>query len=329
MKISVIVPCYNAARHLPQTLACLDSQTWRDFEAIAVDDGSTDGTAALLDAHALVHPWLKVIHQPNSGRPAIARNVGIGAAQGEVICFLDADDLWDADKLAVIAKVFERRPDLGAVFHDFRFIADDGAVLVPSAKAARISDSDFAAAWAAEPGGGGLNIARPRAYARFLTTPIVIHTSAAAIHRGRAAGFDLGFDETLTCAEDIDLWLRCAAGLQCGFLSRVLGAYRDTDGSVTKKQGVMNADGAKLYERHFRQPLRPLSQPERSALRRRIAADHFDAAYCFAGERKWRAAIADYLRSLAWHPSARAALGLVKLALRAFPGLAGRRAAPD
>lgn len=323
------MPCYNALKHLPEALACLGSQTWRDFEVVAVDDGSTDGTGDLLDAYAAEHPWLRAVHQANSGRPAAARNAGIGVARGEVICFLDADDLWDHNKLAEIAHVFEHRPDVAAVFHDYRFVADDGSLLAPSAKAARIDKSDFAAAWEHDPAGDRLFIARNSAYARFLSGPIVIHTSAAAIHRRRAETFEIGFDEALTCYEDIDLWLRCVAELRCAFVDRVLGAYRDADESITKRRAVMNADGAKLYERHFRHPLKPLLPSERGALRRRIAADHFDAAYCFASERQWRAALAGYLRSCAWRPSLRAVQGVIKLAGRAVLDLMDlRRAAP-
>jgi len=317
MRVSVVMPCYNASRHLAQALDSLRAQTWTDFEVVAVDDGSTDGTAAMLDEYAARHRWLKVVHQANSGRPAIARNAGIDHAVGDVVCFLDADDVWDPEKLREVVGAFDRRPNLAVIFHDYRLIADTGSILAPSARAARIDEAGLEAAWELESAGSALFLARPSTYAHFLSGPIIMHTSAVAIDRRRAGDFDLRFDSSLTCSEDIDLWLRCVARLRCAFLDRVLGSYRDAEGSITKRRALVNADGARLYERHFERPLMPLSADTRRALRRRIAGDHFDTAYCLAAERKWRPALATYVRSLSWRPALRTVMAIVKLFLRA------------
>ena len=97
-RISIVLPCYNAAQHLPETLASLSAQTFGDFECIAIDDGSTDSTRAILDAHATSDPRFKVISRENRGLIATL-NEGIAAAQGEWIARMDADDIAHADRL--------------------------------------------------------------------------------------------------------------------------------------------------------------------------------------------------------------------------------------
>ena len=100
MRFSVIIPAYNVA---PWLRTCLDSvvaQTFGDFECICVDDGSTDGSGAILDEYAVKDSRFKVIHQSNGGEGA-ARNAGLEVAAGEWICFLDADDILNERALEI------------------------------------------------------------------------------------------------------------------------------------------------------------------------------------------------------------------------------------
>ena len=91
MRFSIIVPIYNAAPYLPQCLNSLTKQTETDFEAILIDDGSSDNSHSICDEFAKIDTRFKVIHQTNSG-VSIARNTGLNVAQGEWLCFMDADD---------------------------------------------------------------------------------------------------------------------------------------------------------------------------------------------------------------------------------------------
>jgi glycosyltransferase involved in cell wall biosynthesis len=90
-KVTVVIPAYNAAPWLPTLFEGLDQQTFRDFEVIFVNDGSTDNTGALLDAYAMSRKWVKVLHQKNKG-PSAARNIAIEMARGSFIVCVDADD---------------------------------------------------------------------------------------------------------------------------------------------------------------------------------------------------------------------------------------------
>ena len=88
--ISCIVPVYNGERYLRQALDSILTQTYRPLEIIVADDGSTDGTAAVVTRYG---DQIHYIRQDNSGAPAV-RNLGLRVAHGEFVAFLDADDLW-------------------------------------------------------------------------------------------------------------------------------------------------------------------------------------------------------------------------------------------
>lgn len=94
--ISVIVPIYNVEPYLGECLDSLCGQTLRNIEIIGVDDGSTDGSGALLDEYAAKDKRIIAVHQKNAGVSA-ARNAGMRLARGEYLAFVDGDDWMDAD----------------------------------------------------------------------------------------------------------------------------------------------------------------------------------------------------------------------------------------
>ena len=102
MKISVVVPVYNAERYVRSTLESVLAQTHPDWECICVDDGSADGSGAILDEYAAKDGRFRAIHKPNGGEGS-ARNAGMDVATGEVVAFLDSDDVWHPDALRLIA----------------------------------------------------------------------------------------------------------------------------------------------------------------------------------------------------------------------------------
>jgi len=106
--VSCIVPVFNGERYLGEALDSILAQTYCPLEVAVVDDGSTDGTAAVVASYG---DRVSYLRQPNAG-PAAARNRGLGAARGELIAFLDADDLWHPEKLARQMARFEARPEL-------------------------------------------------------------------------------------------------------------------------------------------------------------------------------------------------------------------------
>jgi glycosyltransferase involved in cell wall biosynthesis len=107
--VSVVIPCYNGARFLRDTVGSVLAQTLPPLEVIVVDDGSTDDSAAV--AESFGSP-VRVIRQPNRGE-SVARNRGIAEARGDWVAFLDADDLWLPEKLAEQAKLMA--PGVGGI----------------------------------------------------------------------------------------------------------------------------------------------------------------------------------------------------------------------
>ncbi len=108
--ISCIVPVWNRERFVAETLDSILAQTYRPIEVIVVDDGSTDGTPQVLAGYG---DRITTLRQENAG-PGPARNTGIRAARGEFLAFLDSDDLWLPEKLAIQHARFEAHPELEA-----------------------------------------------------------------------------------------------------------------------------------------------------------------------------------------------------------------------
>lgn len=121
--ISVIIPSYNSERFLAEAIRSVWSQTLSPDEIIVIDDGSTDGTAALVQR---MFAGIRYVYQPNQG-PAAARNRGLELANGDIIAFQDADDLWTAERLAIQSRLLARQPSVHAVIGRTRFIYEDTA----------------------------------------------------------------------------------------------------------------------------------------------------------------------------------------------------------
>ncbi len=217
--VSIVIPAYNAGRHLGEALASVDAQTFTDHEIIIVNDGSPD-TAILEQVLAPRRGMLAYLEQENRG-PSSARNAGIRAARGSFIAFLDADDLWLPEYLAEQMRAFERDPLLDLHYTD--------AVL--------FGDSPLAGKTFMEavPSRG------PATLEALLTARCVVITSCVVARR--AALFEAGlFDEGFRHSEDFDLWARVAYhGRHLGYLPRPLARHRLHGASLA-------ADVVKLLE---------------------------------------------------------------------------------
>jgi glycosyltransferase involved in cell wall biosynthesis len=124
--VSIVTPVYNAARWLPETLASVRAQTLTDWEQILVDDGSKDGSVAMIEAAARQDTRLRLLRTAQNEGPSAARNLAIHAAHGRFIAFLDADDLWLPEKLArSVAWLATNGYDF--IYHDYRHLSHDGS----------------------------------------------------------------------------------------------------------------------------------------------------------------------------------------------------------
>lgn len=106
--VSAIIPVYNGQRYLAEAIESILKQDYHPLEIIIIDDGSTDSTAKIAQSY----PEVRYIYQSNQGH-GMAKNMGISAAQGEFIAFLDADDIWTYNKLSMQVNYLIQHPDIG------------------------------------------------------------------------------------------------------------------------------------------------------------------------------------------------------------------------
>lgn len=123
--VSIIVPCYNAARTIEATLQSLQAQSYSHWQAWVIDDASTDNTATLIKAAAAGDPRIQLLQQPHNQQVVAARNRGIAAAQGQYLAFCDADDLWTPQKLTAQIE-FMQQKNAAFCYTDFRRINANG-----------------------------------------------------------------------------------------------------------------------------------------------------------------------------------------------------------
>jgi len=192
--VSVIIPTYNRACMVVEAVESVLKQTFRDFELLVIDDGSTDGTAECL---APFENRLRYIYQPNRGISA-ARNRGIREAQGEFLAFLDSDDLWLRRKLEVQMREIQRDPSVRICYTDEIWIRR-GVRVNPKKKHQKYSG------WILQK----------------MLPLCIISPSSALIHRSVLE--EIGdFDESLPACEDYDLWLRIGARYPIRFIPEPL-----------------------------------------------------------------------------------------------------------
>ncbi len=125
-RVTVVVPAFNVADFVEQSVRSALDQTFADLEVIVVDDGSTDGTRAVVEA--IRDPRLRILRRRNGGSAA-ARNSGLSEARGEYVAFLDGDDYWQPRMLERHLALLIERPDIDLVFSLSRIVSESGREL--------------------------------------------------------------------------------------------------------------------------------------------------------------------------------------------------------
>lgn len=125
-RVSIVIPTYNRAALLEQTLDAVAAQSLRDYEVIVVDDGSTDRTREMVARRDVT-----LIALAHGGRPERCRNAAFAVARGELIALLDDDDLWAPDYLERQLERFDREPSIGLCYCDVRYLYPDGTLSAP------------------------------------------------------------------------------------------------------------------------------------------------------------------------------------------------------
>lgn len=118
--VSILINNYNYGHFLAEAIDSALNQTYPSIEVIVVDDGSTDNSREIIESYA---PKIIPILKENGGQ-ATAFNMGFAASQGDIICFLDSDDLFEPHKIEEIVKIFTQYPDIGWCFHPLTYVGD-------------------------------------------------------------------------------------------------------------------------------------------------------------------------------------------------------------
>ncbi|HEX5775338.1 MAG TPA: glycosyltransferase family A protein [Caulobacteraceae bacterium] len=126
--VTIVVPAYNAAGTVVETLRTVSAQTHRDLEIIVVDDGSSDDTSGVVEAYARTEPRLTLVRQENGG-VASARNTGMRHARTPLIAPIDADDLWHPTKLEKHLAALKQDQDCAFVYSPFRILNGGGRMI--------------------------------------------------------------------------------------------------------------------------------------------------------------------------------------------------------
>ncbi|BAU64179.1 glycosyl transferase family protein [Stanieria sp. NIES-3757] len=224
-KVSVIIPSFNCAKYISQAIESVINQTYKNYEIIVIDDGSTDNT------QAIIKPYLNKIryfYQTNQG-VSEARNRGLDLARGELIAFLDADDLFLPHKLQEQVAIFEQQPKIGIVNSGFRVIKENGDAVMDVEPWHEIPDLT------------------PEVW--LLHKPVL--PSAMMFRRewfDRVGGFNTRFFSS----EDVEVTLRMVIqGCQGTWLPKITIKYRRHQNSVTWKSTLKQAKNSEEMQDYF------------------------------------------------------------------------------
>jgi glycosyltransferase involved in cell wall biosynthesis len=217
MSISVVIPCFNAALTLGETLRSVAVQSRAPAEVLVVDDGSTDDSPAIA-REAGAH----VLSTGGNRGPSAARNLGIAAATSELVAFVDADDAWAPEHLAVVAGLLDRQAEASLAFSRIEKFVEDAS-----------GSGRRRTWWTSPPVGDEIP---------FDALPLLLGTNPvpqSTVVARRGAILDAGgYDQTMRYSEDYDLWCRLATRARFVASRQVTCHYRVHENQATATGGA-------------------------------------------------------------------------------------------
>ncbi len=267
--VSVIMPAYNTAAWIAESIDSVLNQDYPAKELLVIDDGSTDGTLEILRAYG---DRIRLITQRNQGS-AVARNAGLDAAHGEFIAFLDSDDVWLPGKLSAQVRYLQAHPELGMIYSRWRAWKPDAQGRYPTAVELGVSDEAADTLPGTVPQGSGW------LYNRLLFGSL-LHTITTMARRELVERVG-HFDPELKRGQDYDYWLRASRLTEIHKLDVVHALYRlHGDGCIKKWPGI-NYEQRVLEKALAQWGLQGPNgeQSDARAVRHRLAGTCFDFGY--------------------------------------------------
>ncbi|OGL51158.1 MAG: hypothetical protein A3H37_09040 [Candidatus Schekmanbacteria bacterium RIFCSPLOWO2_02_FULL_38_14] len=239
-KVSIVIPTYNCAQYIGETIESILNQIYKNFEIIVVDDGSTDNTR---DVAKSFEKEINYIYQENGG-PSKAKNTGIKAARGEYIAFLDADDIWFPDILKQTVQAFQQYAEAGLAFTDYLKFDESGVIQQSNC-------ADRFKVWFNKHRSATTDLAYGWFYRELL-----IGSCISSVFVKKKVMEEVGmFDETFKIGEDYDLWLRIAKKYKFIYINRVLYKYRyrldSLSGATDVRRFRWGHANIRVFEKHL------------------------------------------------------------------------------
>lgn len=296
--ISVVIPAYNAAATLSRALKSVLAQTWQAHEIIVVDDGSADATAEVARrAQALAGgERVRYLRQDNAG-PSAARNRGVAEAGGDWIAFLDADDWYYPERLALHARMIAEDPAIDFVVGNFDYRDSAGSLLHAS-----MSTSALGRELLARHGEQGQALIEGPALGRYIVEQF---SDTRTLTLPRATFIELGgFPLDLKICEDVVFLLRlCAHSQRAGVSCRASAVYSVHDAGLIRSDRLRAQTESVRALRGQAAIMETAPPPIRDAWREMVKDAYLDLAYYLVKHGRRSAAMLSVVRSFAFHPA--------------------------
>lgn len=225
--ISVVIPVFNGQNTIKETVESVLCQTFQDYELIIINDGSTDSTVEVI--LSISDPRIKLFNYPNAGLSA-SRNRGVTHAKGEYISFIDADDLWTPDKLEKQLNKLQENPQAVLAYSWTDYINESSKFLYS----------------------GSHITANGNVYEKLLLTNFLENGSNPLIRRQVLTEVG-GFDESLSAAEDWDMWLKLAIRYEFAAVPSTQILYRVSTRSMSSNVLKQERASLQVIEKAFSQ----------------------------------------------------------------------------
>ena len=220
-RVSIVIPAYNPGDYLDEALQSVLAQSFKDWECVVVDDGSSEDLSRV----DTLDPRIRRIRQDNRGLP-IARNVGIMATEDEYLAFLDADDVWLPHKLERQIEIMEQQPDVALCHTAFDIIDQNSEVTERG--------------WARD----------LKSYAQLLSDSHIC-VSTVVVRRKCLSVSGL-FDPLLGACEDYDMWLKLSRHYELAFVPQTSALYRVHGHNMSGNPALMAREVTFVLNRHLR-----------------------------------------------------------------------------